>query len=66
MRANKEDTAASGDYPYYICADCGRKYGHVAIKVSSYYEETCGWCNEKKACTEPRDWGYPPFNPEAP
>lgn len=50
------------DYPMWICADCGNKYGHWPdghIGTFSHGLE-CGWCGEIKTVTEPRDYRYPP------
>ncbi len=61
QRAKRAAEQTRGKYPSWICADCGRKHGYVRILVQTYHDgDSCGWCNEEKATTEPRDWGYPP------
>lgn len=52
------------EYPAWICADCGSRYGsfkgsgHVA---TFHHGSECGWCGTtSKAVTEPRDYCYPP------
>lgn len=51
------------EYPAWICADCGRKYGRVVPgHVMTWHDgDRCGWCGEKKPTTEPRDFRYPKF-----
>lgn len=49
------------DYPQWVCCSCaeanGGKFpqGHTA----TFHMDTCGWCNQWKAVTEPRDYRYP-------
>jgi len=49
------------EYPAWVCADCGKKHGHMAILISTYHVGSqCGWCGRMDVpVTEPRDWGYP-------
>ena len=52
------------DEPYYpsdICGDCGKIYGTVHEFPVTYWEDICGWCDEEKSCTSPRDMGYPKY-----
>jgi hypothetical protein len=50
-----------GDYPAWICFDCGKLYGRARSGVSTYHlGDRCGWCDREIATTQPRDWGYPP------
>jgi len=46
------------DYPVWICADCGEKYGRRECGIACWHVDTCGICGEKKLCTEPRDFGH--------
>ena len=51
----------SNRYPAWICSDCGKKYGTVISgHCCTMHNDVCGWCGEWKACTEPRDYKYPP------
>lgn len=53
------------EYPKVICGPCGRKYGKPRAGASTFHDNTCGWCGEMRSVTEPRDFGYPPFNGRA-
>ncbi len=46
------------DYPMWICADCGEKYGNRPFGVSTWHEDVCGVCGLVVAVTEPRDCGH--------
>jgi len=50
------------DYPEWVCYDCGieASEGNV-FELSSWHDDVCGVCHEKKSCTEPRDFYYPDF-----
>lgn len=55
-------------YPTWVCYDCAIvafdpiSTGHK-LGISTYHEgDKCGVCGEKKATTQPRDFGYPEFN----
>lgn len=53
-------------YPARVCADCGKAAAERGRRgqgtlVSSYNMQACDVCGEMKACTEPRDFGYPVF-----
>ena len=44
----------------WICDDCAKTLGATKrIEISCYHMDTCDYCDETKAVTEPRDWGYP-------
>lgn len=50
------------DYPYWICQECAESLGHKnRCEMSTYHPDICGWCNEMKTVTQPRDYGHPPF-----
>lgn len=50
-------------YPSLICFDCGNKFGTVIPgHVCTLHENVCGWCQQFKAVTEPRDFKYPKFH----
>lgn len=58
-------------YPQWICHSCGVKMGRYCVMVSCYHNgdfndenDRCGWCGSAASLTEPRDYGYPKFNPE--
>ena len=46
-------------YPAWICSDCGKRLGRRQPRQATWHDDTCGWCGEVRACTEPRDYGYP-------
>ncbi|MDR0274103.1 MAG: hypothetical protein LBI48_01945 [Burkholderiaceae bacterium] len=46
------------NYPAWVCADCGRKYGHRVPDVATWHEDTCGVCGKQTAVSEPRDFGH--------
>lgn len=46
------------EQPVWVCYDCGRKYGSFKCGIATWHTDTCGVCDEEKACTEPRDFGY--------
>jgi hypothetical protein len=50
-------------YPSWICHECAMANGGVVGKnqVSTIHEDTCGWCNQTKMVTEPRDYRFPTF-----
>lgn len=57
-----------GNYPGWICWECGDKYGRMSDGHCATFHEPdkndpddkCGWCGtQDKALTEPRDFGYP-------
>jgi hypothetical protein len=52
------------EYPSWICSPCGHKYGRPRAILATFHEvDRCGWCGEKTATTEPRDFGYPEPRP---
>ena len=44
--------------PEWICADCGERYGRRSAGMATFHIDECGVCGQKKAVTEPRDYGY--------
>jgi hypothetical protein len=52
------------EYPCEICNDCGNLYGKDTTVVSTYHYGVCAWCKKEVAVTEPRDFGYPSFQPK--
>ena len=51
-------------YPNAICHACGTDRG-THQRISTYHAGVCGWCGEQRPVTEPRDYGYPPYQAEA-
>jgi len=53
------------DYPSWVCYDCARNAGYVCqgmqMQLSTYHMGICDVCNEEKALSEPRNYGYPRF-----
>jgi hypothetical protein len=49
-----------GDYPAWICRDCGILHGKRpnAKQVSCYHKGKCGICSKETSVTEPRDFGH--------
>lgn len=42
---------------YWICRDCGLKYGKIVCRVSTMHKGKCEICGKEKAVTEGRDFG---------
>jgi excisionase family DNA binding protein len=52
--------AGERDYPAWICAPCGARYGKPRGLYATFHGgDRCGWCGEITSTTEPRDYGYP-------
>ncbi len=50
-------------YPAWICDECAQSRGHRnQFQASTYHEDVCGWCEQMKAVTQPRDFGYPKYS----
>jgi hypothetical protein len=45
------------DYPTWVCADCGHKYGRREFDIATWHEDVCGICGRATGVTEPRDAG---------
>jgi len=41
----------------WICLDCGNKHGNREVGLATWHDGTCDVCGERKAVTEPRDFG---------
>ena len=50
-------TVPDEDYPMWICAICGHKYGRREFNIATWHEDVCGICGRVTAVTEPRDAG---------
>jgi len=62
LSKNKIDFDNDG-YPCWICNECATSRGYSnRCTMSTYHEDACGWCEEIKAVTQPRDYGYPRFS----
>ncbi len=48
-------------YPQWICKDCAINNSGIWPEGhhGSFHGGVCGWCEEEKGVTQPRDWGYP-------
>lgn len=45
---------------YWICRDCGNKYGKHSGHASTLHLGECGWCKKKAVyVTQARDYGHP-------
>jgi len=45
-------------YPAWICFDCGDKWGRRECGIATWHTDTCCICGERRAVTEPRDYGH--------
>ena len=62
------------EYPQWICRECALDNhgmiieGHISTMHMPDQDnptDKCGWCGRNDvALTEPKDFGYPVFNPE--
>jgi len=51
------------DYPAWICCECAEHRGYSnRCTLSTYHEDICGWCEQLKVVTQPRDYGYPKYS----
>jgi len=63
MTKTKQAENNCSEYPQWVCGVCatdnGGKWseGHVA----AFHGGICGWCNQTRAVTQPRDYGYPAY-----
>ena len=46
------------DYPAWVCAECGERYGRRPCGIATWHEDVCGVCGQVRAVTEPRDFGH--------
>jgi hypothetical protein len=44
---------------FWICSQCGEKYGKPRDCISTWHYGTCDYCGDETTVTEPRDYGYP-------
>ena len=53
-------------YPSWICRQCAYKNGGKSAHghVFSLSPGVCGWCEQQKVVTQPRDYGYPIYQDE--
>lgn len=51
------------EYPHWICQECAESRGYPNIcLISTWHEDHCGWCEQIKTVTQPRDYSYPKFS----
>jgi len=51
------------EYPAWICSECATSRGYSnRCMLSTFHEDLCGWCEQIKTVTQPRDYGYPKFS----
>lgn len=51
------------DYPHWICRDCAASLGYVnRFLCSTFHNGICGWCDQEKVVTEPRDYNFPIYS----
>jgi hypothetical protein len=49
-------------YPSWICKECAESLGYKnRFSISCYHPDICGWCEQMKTVTQPRDYSFPPF-----
>lgn len=46
------------EYPVWVCAGCGEKYGNHPLGLATWHRGICGICNSDAMVTEPRDFGH--------
>lgn len=47
------------DYPAWVCADCGERYGRREAGAATWHSGNCGVCGDTGVqVTEPRDFGH--------
>jgi hypothetical protein len=46
------------DYPNWICATCGTRYGRKQCGIACWHFDTCNICGEETEVTQPRDYGH--------
>lgn len=46
------------DYPAWVCADCGEKWGRRECREATWHPDDCGICGQHTFVTEPRDFGH--------
>ena len=49
---------SGSEYPAWVCAPCGHKYGRRKCGVATWHEDDCGVCGKRAVVTEPRDFGH--------
>ena len=51
--------AERADYPAWVCAECGEKYGwRECNPVATWHPDICCICGMHADVTEPRDFGF--------
>lgn len=55
-----QDRRPMTDYPDWICADCGMRWGRKpdGNRHATLHAGTCGICGNRDVVTEPRDYGH--------
>lgn len=50
-------------YPDWVCCECAKANGGKIAQnhISAWYDGECGWCNQKKPVTQPKDFQYPKY-----
>jgi hypothetical protein len=53
-------TPMTEDYPYWLCFDCGKKYGRGLSDdgVCAVHEGTCGLCGKAAPVMQTSDFGH--------
>ena len=51
-------TGRDDNYPAWVCADCGEKYGRHPVGIATWHLDTCGICGRRTGVTECRDFGH--------
>lgn len=62
---NRELLPSDDDYPVWVCSECGNKAQKDKRRihaVATFHSGWCEVCDQYKAVTEPRDFGYPVFD----
>ena len=56
----------SEPYPSWICSECAYDNGGYWSEgqIATFHDGICEWCDEERAVTKPRYYGYPLFKGE--
>jgi hypothetical protein len=47
---------------YWICTECGNKYGKANFTVTTFNDGKCDWCGKETSVCCARHYGWPKGN----
>jgi len=47
---------------YWICRECGNKFGKARFIVTTFHNDTCDWCGKETGVCYARHYGLPKGN----